>query len=79
MKIGMHIFPVCMQDVYKCIHASRVTYERLAHVHSPNVHIFQQYLQHNYVSILVRRDVREAQDTYNYIVHNTKFTLKLHD
>ena len=60
MKISMQIFPACMQDVYKRIHASRVTYERLAHVHSPYVHIFQQYLQHTYVSIHVRRDVREA-------------------
>ena len=60
MKISMQIFPACMQDVYKRIHASRVTYERLVHVHSPYVHIFQQYLQHTYVSIHVRRDVREA-------------------
>ena len=60
MKIGIQIFPACMQDVYKRIHASRVTYERLAHVHSPYVHIFQQYLQHTYVSIHVRWDVREA-------------------
>ena len=60
MKIGVHILPACMQGVYKRIHASRVTYKRLAHVHSPYVHIFQQYLQHTYVSIHVRRDVREA-------------------
>ena len=35
MKIGMHIFPACTQDIYKRIRASRVTYERLVHVHSP--------------------------------------------
>ena len=33
MKIDMHIFPACMQYGHKCIHFSRVTYERLAHVH----------------------------------------------
>ena len=108
MKTDMHIFSACTQDVYKCIHASRVTNERLRHVHSPckctlrgykptvrpvasrnlffdlqevtlllgeytlfalqisttplpgYVHIFQQYLQHTYVSIHIRRDVREA-------------------
>ena len=35
MKIGMHIFFACTQDGYKHIHVSRVTYERLAQVHSP--------------------------------------------
>ena len=35
MKAGMHIFPACTQGICKRIHASRVTYERLVHVHSP--------------------------------------------
>ena len=46
----MHISCACMQDVYKRIHASRGTLEGLA----------ADILQHTYVSIHVRRDVREA-------------------
>ena len=34
MKISMHIFSTCKQYGYKCIHVSRVTYKRLAYVHS---------------------------------------------
>ena len=34
MEIDMHIFSACTQDSYKRIHASRVTCERLRHVHS---------------------------------------------
>ena len=35
MKIDMHIFSVCTQYGHKHIHFSRVTYERLAHLHFP--------------------------------------------
>ena len=35
VKIGMHIFSACTQYGHKHINFSRVTYERLAHVHFP--------------------------------------------
>ena len=35
IKIGMHIFSVGMHYGYECIHVSRVTYERLAHICFP--------------------------------------------
>ena len=35
MKTGMHIFSACMHYDYKHIYVSRVTYERLVHMHSP--------------------------------------------
>ena len=35
LKIDMHIFCACTQCGHKRIHLSRVTYERLAHVHFP--------------------------------------------
>ena len=35
MKIDMHIFSACTQCGHKHIHFSRVTYERLVHVHFP--------------------------------------------
>ena len=64
MKIDMHII-LCMHTVClqthpclkntPCLHMQISTTPLLGYVH-----IFQQYLQHTYVSIHVQRYVREA-------------------
>ena len=64
MKIGTHISSVCTQYGYKLCCWENTPCLQVKSLLPGHFNIFQQYLQHTYVCIHIRQDVRVALDAY---------------